>query len=163
MKLQWKVLRSDVPSHLKPLALVLALIAKDKDGSGIWVRTEVLADYLGLHRVTVSHQMQALSKLGIVSVLRRGGRWRDRRGNVIGRATERCLSIAKLEALGGSASATWSTDLVAPELHGRSDLVAPGLRIKTGTYVKPGTKNGKLTLSCAAPTQRPREYADVDF
>jgi hypothetical protein len=42
IKLQWTVLRSKLPPHLKPVALVLALIARD-DGSGIWVRTEVLA------------------------------------------------------------------------------------------------------------------------
>jgi hypothetical protein len=51
------VLRSDLPAHLKPLALVLALIAKD-DGSSLFVRVEKLAEYLGLRRTTVSGQLE---------------------------------------------------------------------------------------------------------
>ena len=74
LDLQWTVLRSKVPARWKPLLHILALVAKP-DGSGIWVRADKLAGYLGLHRVTVSRMLQELNAAGLVTVVKRGGRW----------------------------------------------------------------------------------------
>jgi hypothetical protein len=155
LKLQWTVLRSALPARWKPLAMLLALIAKD-DGTGIWVRAETAAGYLGLHRVTVSRLLQELHDSGIVTAVRRGGRWRTKReGNVVGRATERCLNRTAIEQFGCSHAATRSADLVVTQLHGPPDLVATQLRIKTGTYGKTGTPGGKTDRKSTAPPAAP--------
>lgn len=126
LKLQWKVLRSNVPHHLKGLLQILALIAKD-DGSGIYVRTDKLAGYLGVHRVTASRLMQELVSEDLVQVLKRGGRWQGTDGKVRARSSVRLLNVEKLEALGRIVAATRSSDLVALALHDASDLVAAPL------------------------------------
>jgi hypothetical protein len=153
MKLQWRVLRSDLPAHLKPLALVLALIAKD-DGSGLWVRVEKLAGYLGLHRTTVSRQLEELRTRGVLSTERRSGRTR---------ATTRRLNA---DALGlrsahatesrtptRSAHATEPVDCVAPTLRDARDCVAPTLPINPIKRTKPLTNTGK-------PSVRPHDGAE---
>jgi len=163
LKLQWQILRSALPPNLKPVALILALVARD-DGTGIWVRAETVAGYLGVHRVTVSRALAELARLGIVTVVRRGGRWRTKRqgrsiGKVVGRATERRIDARAIEQFGRSASATWSKDLVATSLHDAADLVAQGYAqtpvrtIKTGTYVrKTGTKRGNTDRKLSSPS-----------
>jgi hypothetical protein len=90
LKLQWGVLRSDLPRDLKLLAVVLALIAND-DGSGIYVRVKVPAEYLGLTRENVSRQLEDLAALGLLKEDRRGGR---------SRATQRHLVASVLDRTG---------------------------------------------------------------
>ena len=178
MNLQWKVLRSQLPPHLKPLAVVLALIAKD-DGTNIWIRTERLAELLSVHRVTISKLLKELRAAGVVVTERQGGRWRTKQGKVVGRATVRRIDINRLESIGRSDAATWSPDLVATPLPDDSDHVASPLldafdhvaarlRINPGTYSNPGTYEvetpgteggkpvGKTVKPAASPTVTPR-------
>src|SRR5437016_4887546 len=169
LRLQWAVLRSSVPTHLRATLLVLALVAKE-DGGGIWIRTAVLAKFLGLHRVTVSRFLNELEAEGLVSVIRRGGRWRTKGGKAVGRASERRINLEVLRTFGRSDAATKSEhqvppqllhpdDHVAASLREPPDLVAASLPIKPGSTENPDrtTKNPvgerpKLTSKVSSPS-----------
>lgn len=129
--------------------------------------------------MTISRLLQELHHEGLVTVLRRGGRWRTKRRKVVGRATVRRIDIEKLIKFGSSSVATWSPDLVATPLHDPSDLVATPLHadadhvvtallIKTGTYLKTGTDQkvreehqGKVSRKSVSPQATTRSRLDL--
>lgn len=154
MKLQWRILRSELPSHLKPLALVLALIAKD-DGTSIWVRVERLAEFLSLHPTTVSRQLKELLALGILVTERRSGRRRATQRRLVAAALPETHSASATQSTGvlHSAKATDSNAGVAPALGNGRDDIAPALAIKPVTAKSP-TKN-------INPSVRPPDVAQT--
>jgi DNA-binding transcriptional ArsR family regulator len=153
--LQWAVLRSKLPAHLKPIALILALIAKD-DGSGIYVRTSKLAEYLGLTRFTVGHQLAALAQRGIIETVKRGGRWAGKTGKVTGRSTVRQLHAVALERFGCDAHRTYVRDDVTPASLDAPDHVTP-TSPDSADHVTPTSpiKTVKLIETVNPRTERP--------
>ena len=153
MKLQWRVLRSDLPAHLKPLALVLALISKD-DGTGLWVRVARLAEYLGIHRATVTRQLAELGARGVVMTERRSGRRRATQRRLNADALELGRAHAPESASGlGRAHAPQSKDCDAPTRPNDFDWDAPTRPIKQ-LSTKPTPKE-------LNPSVRPHDVAEI--
>jgi DNA-binding transcriptional regulator YhcF (GntR family) len=158
LKLWWEVYRSRLPAKLKPLAYVLAVVAKDSDGSGIWMSVDAMAKGMGddVHRVTACKRLRELEAHAIVRTVRRGGRWKTK-GKTVGRNTERCLDRTAIQQFARSDRATLTDDRVARRLRAAFDQVAASLpdspdhvaaslRLKLGTYVKPGKKGADREL-----------------
>lgn len=66
------VMRAEIPTHLKTLALVIATHA-NRDGTNIRVGRQLLADILDASEHTVSVNRQTLVSMGFLELVKRGG------------------------------------------------------------------------------------------
>jgi Helix-turn-helix domain len=73
LRLQRHVLNSKLPRPLRFLALVLALVAHDRDPVNVFPRVETLAEYLGVDKRHVRRGLAALRALGVLVVVEQGG------------------------------------------------------------------------------------------